>query len=234
MLREEGVEPSPRWIARNYRYLLVVSAPILAVVIVSAMKLPQLLTRLDDGFRGVRTVQGNGVTLVWAPQGPGWNGKQPGDGYLSWDLIALYGDPPVGLEGKSWSDSADASAENMERTCLCGHLDQNGTTLLAKPLYLWRMPTADEIVRSLTRDGENAGCVWQDSEPYAQCRRTPDKETPLWAPVEPPIYYWAADERDSTSAFCVNYAGGLNHQPKSSRTVGFRCVRDLPRSTGDR
>jgi hypothetical protein len=234
LLREEGVEPSRRWIGRNYRYLLVIGAPVLAVVIVSAMKLPQVLSRLDDGFRGLRTIRGNGVTLVWAPAGPGWNEWQPGEGYLSWDMIALYGEPPVGLEGKSRADLAGASPESMERTSLCAHLDRNGTELVAEPSHLWRMPTADEIVRSLTRDGENAGCTWDGSAPHAECRRNPDKETPLWAPDERPIYYWAAGEYDSEHAWCVNYTGGLNRQPKSSRTVGFRCVRELPRSRGDR
>jgi hypothetical protein len=28
--------------------------------------------RLDDGNYGMRRVEGNGVTLVWAPAGPGW------------------------------------------------------------------------------------------------------------------------------------------------------------------
>lgn len=233
-LREEGRAPSPRWIGRNYRQLLLIGAPILAVVIVSALKLPRVLSRLDDGIRGSRTIRGNGVTLVWAPAGPGWNEWQPGEGYLSWDMIALYGDLPVGLEGKDRSDLADASPEDMERTSLCAFLDANGTELLDKPSNLWRMPTADEIVRSLTRDGENAGCAWEGSAPHARCRRAPDKETPLWAPDEPPIYYWAADEHDSASAFCVNYTGGLNYQPKSSRSVGFRCVKDLPRSSQDR
>ncbi len=36
--------------------------------------------RVDDGNRGARTVEGNGVRLVWAPEGPGW----PRHG-VSWD-----------------------------------------------------------------------------------------------------------------------------------------------------
>lgn len=226
LLREEAIEPSPRWLARNYRLLLLIGAPILVVVIVSAMRLPQLLSRLDDGFRGARIIRGNGVTLVWAPRGPGWNWLQPGEGYVSWDMIALYGVLPVGLEGKDRSDLAGASPEDMQHNSLCAYLDPDGKELLAKPSYVWRMPTADEIVRSLTRGGENAGCAREGSAPYAECSRTPDKETPLWAPDQPPIYYWAAEEYDATSAYCVNYAGGLNRQPKSSRTVGFRCVKD--------
>jgi len=234
LLREEAVEPSPRWLARNYRSVLLIGVPILVVVIVSAMRLPQLLSRLDDGFRGSRIIRGNGVTLIWAPRGPGWNWKVPGEGYVSWDMIALYGALPVGLEGKDRSDLAGASPQDMERNSLCAYLDQDGKELLAKPSYVWRMPTVDEILRSLTRGGENAGCAREGSAPYAECSRTPDKETPLWAPDQPPIYYWAAEEYDSTTAYCVNYTGGLNHQPKSSRTTGFRCVKDTSRSAEGR
>ena len=89
------------------------------------------------------------------------------------------------------------------------------------------MPTADEIVRSLTRDGENAGCAWEGESPNAVCRRPPDKEAPLWAPDEPPIYYWAADEHDPARGACVNYTGGYNRLPKSARSPGYRCVKPL-------
>jgi hypothetical protein len=122
--------------------------------------------------------------------------------------------------------------EEQELASLCAHLDETGASLLPEPKHVWRMPTADEIVRSLTRDGENAGCAWGGPWPHAECHRPPDKETPLWAPDEPPIYYWAAGEHDAASGLCVNYTGGLNRQPKSWRspTMGFRCVRSVPAS----
>lgn len=34
--------------------------------------------RLDDGNRGARVVQGNGVSLMWAPEGPGWPRESTG------------------------------------------------------------------------------------------------------------------------------------------------------------
>jgi hypothetical protein len=236
LLRVEGAKPSPRWIARNYRYVLVAGLPLLAFALVLAQKLPQHLSRLDDGLRGPRVIEGNGVSLVWAPQGPGWNWKLSDDRYPSWDAIARYGDAPVGLDGKSGPDRDHAMPAEMERTCLCAYLNEGGTMILAKPTHIWRMPTADEIVRSLTRDGENAGCVWDGQSPHTDCGRPPDKETPLWAPDEPPIYYWAAGEFDTFLAFCVNYTGGVNRQPKSlgGRSVGFRCVKEAALPSGGR
>ena len=44
-------------------------------------------------------------------------------------------------------------------------------------------------------------------------------------PDQPPIYYWAADEHDLARGACVNYTGGLNRLPKSSRSLGYRCVK---------
>jgi len=229
LLREEGVQPSPRWIARNYRAVLVVGTALLTIGIVSAMQLPQLLSRVDDGLRGERLIEGNGVTLVWAPQGPGWNWEQPDGTYPSWQMIAFYGAPPRGLDGKERDDRTHETADDMQRMSLCAYLDETGTTLLAEPVHLWRMPTADEIVRSLTRGGENAGCSPKPPRPHAACRVPPEKETPLWAPNEPPFYYWAAGEHDAMSGSCVNYTGGLNYQPKSSRgrSTGFRCVKEV-------
>ncbi len=48
----------------------------------------------------------------------------------------------------------------MEATGLCRYLSEDGLTLMAEPQGIWRMPTTDEIVRSLARHGQNAGCAW--------------------------------------------------------------------------
>ena len=39
-----------------------------------------MVGRTNDGDFGARVVEGNGVTLVWAPEGPGW----PREG-IKWD-----------------------------------------------------------------------------------------------------------------------------------------------------
>jgi hypothetical protein len=112
----------------------------------------------------------------------------------------------------------------------CAYLDEPGMMLAADPPRIWRLPTADEIVRSLTRSGRNAGCAWDGRAPHAECRTEPDKETPLWAPNQPPIYYWSAQAAGPTTAFAVNYTGGISVLPQSrpGLGVGFRCVKPVP------
>jgi hypothetical protein len=207
--------------ARRHRDLLVVGVPLLVLVGVSAVHVPRLAARLDDGFRGARLIEGNGVTLVWAPRGPGWNAKTADGAHLSWNAIA-------GHEATS-AGRRHGTAADLARGSVCAFLDESGTTRLETPQYLWRMPTANEIVRSLTRGGENAGCAWDEISPRAVCRSAPDKETPLWAPDERPIYYLAADEFDSDRALAVSYSGGIGRQSKSERDAGgFRCVKRPP------
>ena len=115
----------------------------------------------------------------------------------------------------------------MDSTCLCRYLSADGSTLRPEPQNIWRMPTAEEIVRSLVHHGENAGCEWDRVSEQADCDARPDKETPLWAPDWSPIYYWAADEFDDTEAYYVSYNGRIGHQPKSwgNPRHGYRCVR---------
>jgi hypothetical protein len=76
-LRAEGWTPHPKWLRRYLRYVLAVGLPLLVTVAVSVYFAPILLTRVDDGDRGARLIEGNNVTLVWAPEGPGWNWMQP-------------------------------------------------------------------------------------------------------------------------------------------------------------
>lgn len=206
-----GARLPARWLGRHWRELLVVGVPVAGVAILSAQQLPGLLSRHDDGLRGARIIEGNGVTLVWAPAGPGWNWEAPGAGYPAWDALLRGGTPPVGR---------------------CAFLNTDGTALLAAPTGLWRLPTADEIVRSLTRGGTNAGCAWNGRPGPSACDRPPDKETPLWAPDQRPIYYWSAQQADDRTAFAVNYTGGISVLPKTMTGLGFRCVKAVTGAPG--
>ena len=89
-------------------------------------------------------------------------------------------------------------------------------------------PTTDELVRSLVKRGENAGCEWGGGVERAHCRTTPDKETPLWAPDQPPIYLWSGEEAGAEEAWYVSYNGWVKKQPKSwgNPRHGYRCVRE--------
>jgi len=64
----------------------------------------------------------------------------------------------------------------MARTNLCLYLSADGTTLMDEPQNIWRMPATDEIIRSLGRHGEHAGCRWQgEFGRLVMCRVLPDK-----------------------------------------------------------
>ena len=221
------------WWRRNLHYLLAVGIPLLFFLSISFYMLPIVLTRQDDGIRSARLIEGNLVQLVWAPQGPGWNWKQPWGGYPSWQSIALYGMPPIGMGEKPGYEKTEehrvyASQEDMAQWNLCRFLNEDGKQLLDTPQDIWRMPTTDEIVRSLVRHGENAGCQW-DGEFRSQvnCERQPDKESPLWAADLSPIYYWTADSYSERSGYFVSYNGYVNatHKTGGNPRHSYRCVR---------
>lgn len=235
--QRHGPPPRPRsWLLRRLPTVLALGIPALIITGISAVMLPVVLTRVDDGDRGARRIEGNGVTLIWAPAGPGWNWKQSWGGYPSWAAVALYGVEPVGMEPKAGYRNADGSwdrlptAAEMATTDLCRYLTADGLTLLDTPQNIWRMPTVEELVRSLGKHGANAGCTWEGQPIPAQavCAVQPDKETPLWAPDLSPVYYWAADEYDARRAYFVAYNGMVNATLKNGGNPRHttRCVRE--------
>jgi hypothetical protein len=218
------------WLRRHLDYVALVGVPLVILAVVSAMELPKVLARFDDGVRSTRVIEGNGVRLRWAPAGPGWNWKQPGGWIPSWDHLATYGQATPGLKTLRVTNGRvpHASAADMKAGGLCAYLSEDGRSLLPTRLGAWRMPTVDEMVRSLSRKGVNAGCRWNGARGFVACRTTPDKETPLWAPDQSPIYYWAADEAGANAAWYVAYNGAVQSQPKNfgNPRHGYRCVRD--------
>jgi len=136
--------------------------------------------------------------------------------------VALVWAPagPGWTSGVSWEEIAgDAD--------VCRSLSDDGARLEATPQDRWRLPTADEVVRSLVRHGENAGCTWDGGSGAQDCAVRPDKETPLWDPGSPIIYLWTADEASATEAYAVTYHGAVWAYPKDAAlgSLGFRCVR---------
>jgi hypothetical protein len=83
--------PQPRALAAA----LAVALPLLTLIISGISPALRVSHRLDDGDLQARRVAGNGVTLVWAPEGPGWprSGKNWADAqeacrYLAEDGLA--------------------------------------------------------------------------------------------------------------------------------------------------
>jgi hypothetical protein len=60
--------PQPRKIAVS----LAIGLPILTLIISGTAPVLRASQRIDDGNLQARVVHGNGVDLVWAPDGPGW------------------------------------------------------------------------------------------------------------------------------------------------------------------
>jgi hypothetical protein len=60
--------PQPRRIALS----LAIGLPMLTLIIFGIEPVLRVSGRLDDGNLQAQQVQGNGVNLIWAPDGPGW------------------------------------------------------------------------------------------------------------------------------------------------------------------
>ena len=218
------------------RFWFLFGLPVLVAVGISAVMLPVVLTRVDDGERGARLIEGNGVQLVWAPEGPGWNWEQDWGGYPGWQGLALFGVAPVGFDDKEGWGKNDETGETvfatqvmMDEMNVCLFLNEEGTEVMADVQGIWRMPTVDELVGSLGRHGENAGCVWAgEMGVQVACDVRPDKESPLWATDVPVIYYWAAEESSTLEGYFVAFNGTVNDAYKlgGNPRHGYRCVKE--------
>lgn len=60
--------PKPKKVAQ----LLLIGLPLLVIIILGTPNYIRVVTRVSDGDFGTRLVEANGVTLIWAPRGPGW------------------------------------------------------------------------------------------------------------------------------------------------------------------
>lgn len=187
-------EPTPKKWARRV-IVLVPLAVVLAISIPEGIKVSQ---RVNDGDLGLRVVEGSGVTLAWAPRGPGWPDK-----------------------GTDWEDARR----------VCAYLSEDGTTLMDSEQNIWRLPTADEAVRSMALHGKNAGGVWNGETETASYKLTPDKETPLWDVHSKVIYYWTSDtsKKDENQAYIIVYNGGVFDRAKESAQdyLSFRAVKEV-------
>lgn len=195
----EGIRRARGGAVSRWRWAVSLAPPLLVALVIFAVRAPLVLTRVDDGDYGERRIVGNGVDLVWAGEGPGWSpGLDPDD---------VFG-PVSTEEAPTWADA----------TAACAALPPQGT---------WRLPTSDELVRSLVRGGADAGCTPNEGLVDATCDRLPEKETPLWRPQASPIYLWAADE-DGPNARYVSFNGWVRQQPKAwgNSRHGYRCVRE--------
>jgi hypothetical protein len=83
----------------------------------------------------------------------------------------------------------------------------------------------------MTRRGTNCGGAWDSVNGAATYTTTPEKESPLWDPHSPIIYWWTSTEVDSGIVYRVIYHGRVNRMKKEwgLGSLGFRAVRQPER-----
>ena len=117
----------------------------------------------------------------------------------------------------------------QEALRLCDHLSEDGKTLAEAPQNVWRLPTVEQAVRSMSRHGINSGGIWNEQSRTATYRTRPDKESPLWNIHSQIIYWWTATEINDEQAYMIVYDGKV--WPRRKRFapdyLGFRCVKPL-------
>ena len=181
---------------RRRAYWIAVALPLLTLIICGAEPIVRVSGRVDDDNLEARLVEGNGVRLVWAPDGDGWP-----------------------RNGVTWNDALSR----------CQHLSEDGKTLAEVPQNLWRLPTVDEAVRSMSRHGINSGGTWDAQARTATYQTRPDKESPLWNVRSQVIYWWTATEINAEQAYMIVYDGKV--WPRRKRFapdyLGYRCVKSV-------
>ncbi len=179
-------------------YAIAIGLPLLIAIGFSVEPAIRVSQRVDDGITSERLVSGNGVELIWAPEGPGWVRDQQ--------------------DSVDWDEAMD----------LASRLSEDGTQLMDEPLNFWRLPTIDEAVRSLTRGGENAGGEWDTEQERATYRIQPDQESPLWRVWAETIYWWTSTEAGPDRAYRIVCNGQVHalRRDLNMGTLGFRAVRE--------
>lgn len=84
---------------RRWAWRCLIGLPLVTAIVCGAYPGWLAAHRFDDGNYGMRMVEGNGVTLVWAPQGPGW----PESG-VSW-YQAMQNCANLTADGRALADS---------------------------------------------------------------------------------------------------------------------------------
>lgn len=115
----------------------------------------------------------------------------------------------------------------QEAVYACHHLSEDGRTLAEVPQAVWRLPTVDEAVRSMSRHGVNSGGSWNELTKTTTYQTRPDKESPLWNVHSQIIYWWTATELNDERAYIIVYDGKV--WPRRKRFapdyLGYRCVK---------
>jgi hypothetical protein len=202
------------WVGRptpvSLAYKITLLLPLVVAVGFGIEPVKRIAGRIDDGNRDLRIVQGNGVKLMWAPEGPGWPNPDPND--RIW--VTQW-------RGPTWEE-----AQKM-----CRYLTADGKSIASTPQDIWRLPTVEEVARSMTRHGANCGGAWDSINARTAYTTKPDKESPLWNPYSVIIYWWTSSEQTSRRALSIDFNGNVYSRDKKSNlgSQAFRAVREPQR-----
>jgi hypothetical protein len=131
--------------------------------------------------------------------------------------------------GPGWPEQGNQTLEDAEK--IVSRLTDDGLSVADSPQNIWRLPTIDEVVRSLTRNGQNAGGEWDPESGQARYRVVPDKESPLWRVGSPVVYWWTSsripERPDGHVIYIISYRGAVSKHYTflSSADIGFRAVK---------
>lgn len=129
-------------------------------------------------------------------------------------------------EGIGWPRAGVTWHEALRH---CQHLSEDGKTLAESPQNVWRLPTVEEAVRSMSRHGVNSGGTWDGQTNAATYQVRPDKESPLWNVHSQVIYWWTATEIDDERAYIIVYDGKVWPRRKrfAPAYLAYRCVKPV-------
>jgi hypothetical protein len=83
---------------RRFAYFLVLGLPLIQILGIGTFQAIRVANRYDDENMDSRLIKGNGVELIWAPQGPGW--PDNGTSWLEAKRICAH----LSADGKTLSD----------------------------------------------------------------------------------------------------------------------------------
>ena len=179
---------------KKWKYRFSFLLPFVTIIIFGIEPAIRVNERINDENYGIQVIEQNNISLVWAPQGPGW----PND-------------------GTNW----------FKADSICKYLSEDGLSITSQPINIWRLPTVEEVVKSMQRHGVNCkGRLNLKGEPEYEIR--PDKETPLWNPNSKVIYWWTETEIDKDNAYIIVYDGKIWKRKKNfgPNYLGFRAVKN--------
>jgi hypothetical protein len=149
------------------------------------------------------------------------------DGNLAERLVEGNGVRLVwAAEGAGWPRKGVTWHEALRR---CSCLSEDGESLAEVAQNVWRLPTVEEAVRSMSRHGINSGGIWDRQAGTATYQIRPDKESPLWNAHSQVIYWWTGTEINDEEAYIIVYDGKV--WPRRKRFapdyLAYRCVKSV-------